>query len=48
MSLFVTEGCCMTPTEQQTALRVLIADDDDSVRFMLQAALEATGFKSYQ
>jgi len=38
----------MTPTEQQTALRVLIADDDDSVRFMLQAALERDGFKSYQ
>ena len=34
----------MTPTEQQTALRVLIADDDDSVRFMLQAALERDGF----
>jgi hypothetical protein len=30
----------MVPTEQQTALRVLLADDDDSVRFMLQAALE--------
>jgi CheY-like chemotaxis protein len=35
----------MTPTEQQTALRVLIADDDDSVRFMLQAALERDGFE---
>jgi CheY-like chemotaxis protein len=35
----------MTPTEQQTALRVLIADDDDSVRFMLQAALERDGFQ---
>ena len=35
----------MAPTEQQTALRVLIADDDDSVRFMLQAALERDGFE---
>ena len=35
----------MTPTEQQTALRVLIADDDDSVRFMLQSALERDGFE---
>src|SRR6202040_4233050 len=35
----------MTPTEQQTKLRVLIADDDDSVRFMLQAALERDGFE---
>src|SRR5580692_2411073 len=35
----------MAPTEQQTALRVLIADDDDSVRFMLQAALERDGFQ---
>jgi CheY-like chemotaxis protein len=35
----------MTPTERQTALRVLIADDDDSVRFMLQAALERDGFE---
>jgi CheY-like chemotaxis protein len=35
----------MTPTEQQTAIRVLIADDDDSVRFMLQAALERDGFE---
>lgn len=35
----------MAPTEQQTALRVLIADDDDSVRLMLQAALERDGFE---
>jgi len=35
----------MAPTEQQTALRVLLADDDDSVRFMLQAALERDGFE---
>jgi CheY-like chemotaxis protein len=35
----------MAPTEQQTALRVLIADNDDSVRFMLQAALERDGFE---
>jgi CheY-like chemotaxis protein len=45
MSLFVTEGCCMAPSGQSTALRVLIADDDDSVRFMLQAALERDGFE---
>ena len=35
----------MAPSEQSTALRVLIADDDDSVRFMLQAALERDGFE---
>ncbi len=35
----------MAPTEQQTARRVLLADDDDSVRFMLQAALERDGFE---
>ena len=35
----------MTPTEQQATLRALIADDDDSVRFMLQAALERDGFE---
>jgi len=33
----------MAPTEQQTPLRVLLADDD-AVRFMLQAALERDGF----
>ncbi len=36
----------MAPTEQQATLRVLIADDDDSVRFMLQTALERDGFKA--
>jgi CheY-like chemotaxis protein len=35
----------MTPSEQQTALRALVADDDDSVRFMLQTALERDGFE---
>jgi ActR/RegA family two-component response regulator len=35
----------MAPTEQQTAHRVLLADDDDAVRFMLQAALERDGFE---
>jgi CheY-like chemotaxis protein len=35
----------MTPTEQPATLRALIADDDDSVRFMLQAALERDGFE---
>jgi CheY-like chemotaxis protein len=35
----------MTPTEQRATLRALIADDDDSVRFMLQAALERDGFE---
>jgi DNA-binding response OmpR family regulator len=35
----------MAPSEQHTALRALIADDDDSVRFMLQAALERDGFE---
>jgi CheY-like chemotaxis protein len=35
----------MTLTEQQATFRVLIADDDDSVRFMLQAALERDGFE---
>jgi ActR/RegA family two-component response regulator len=34
----------MAPTEQQTPLRVLLADDD-AVRFMLQAALERDGFE---
>ncbi|HUE51753.1 MAG TPA: response regulator [Terriglobales bacterium] len=35
----------MTPSEQRGTLRVLVADDDDSVRFMLQAALERDGFE---
>src|SRR3984893_17006615 len=35
----------MAPSGQSIALRVLIADDDDSVRFMLQAALERDGFE---
>ena len=35
----------MAPTERQARLRVLVADDDDSVRFMLQAALERDGFE---
>jgi DNA-binding response OmpR family regulator len=35
----------MAPSEQQATLRVLIADDDASVRFMLQAALERDGFE---
>jgi hypothetical protein len=37
----------MAPSEQQTALRALVADDDDSVQFMLQAAPFATAGEEY-
>jgi DNA-binding NtrC family response regulator len=37
--------CCITPTEQQIAQRVLLVDDNGAVRTMMNAALERKGFE---
>ncbi len=36
--------CCMTPTERPVAHKVLLVDDDDAVRAMMNATLERRGF----
>jgi DNA-binding response OmpR family regulator len=37
-------GCCMTPTERPVAHKVLLVDDDDAVRAMMNATLDRRGF----
>src|SRR5208282_5561355 len=37
--------CCMTPTEPPVAHRILLVDDDDAVRAMMNATLEHRGFE---
>jgi DNA-binding response OmpR family regulator len=45
MSLFVTrKRCCMPQTEQPSAHRVLLVDDDGAVRSMMNEALTRKGF----
>jgi len=36
--------CCMTPTEQPIAHKILLVDDDDAVRTMMTTTLERKGF----
>jgi DNA-binding response OmpR family regulator len=36
--------CCMTPTEKSIVHRVLLVDDDEAVRTMMNATLERKGF----